>query len=301
MASNELTVILEMLAAWRQSSGFDGTRFDIDALRATMEVGAQPAPPGTSVVAIEVAGRPAEWLVANDAATDRRLVYLHGGGYVAGGLDSHRALASEIGKVGGCAVLLLDYRLAPEHPFPAAIDDATAAVQWVYDNGPAGPGTASRVYVGGDSAGGGLTLATMLRARDRGAVLPHAAFALSAYADLTFSGESIRTRAAADPMISAAVLPQMAAAYLGEADTRDPLVSPVFADPTGLPPLYLQVGDAEVLRDDSVRVAERARAAGVDVRLEVWPEMFHVWQAFAAMLPEGREAIERLGVFLRSY
>jgi monoterpene epsilon-lactone hydrolase len=301
MASTEFGMILDMLAAWRQSSGLDGTRFDIEALRATMQVGAQPAPVGTNVVAVEVGGRPAEWLVPEGVANDRRLLYLHGGGYVAGGLDSHRALAADIAKAGECAVLLLDYRLAPEHPFPAAIEDATTALQWMCDHGPDAPAAASRLYVGGDSAGGGLTLATMLSQRDRGGVLPNAAFTISAYADLSFSGESIRTRADADPMIAAAVLPQMAAAYLGETDTRDPLASPVHADLAGLPPLYLQVGDAEVLLDDSIRVAERARAAGVDARVEVWPEMFHVWQAFAAMLPEGREAVEKLGAFLREH
>jgi acetyl esterase/lipase len=200
-----------------------------------------------------------------------------------------------VSRAAGARVLLIDYRLAPEHPFPAAVDDATRAYQFLLASGiqPA------RAAIAGDSAGGGLTVASLLALRDAGARLPAAGVCLSPWFDLTMSGGSIRSKAAVDPMVQGENLGRMAQAYLGTADAKLPLASPLFADLRGLPPLLVHVGTAEVLLDDSIRFAERARAADVDVTLDEWDDMVHVWHAFAAFLPEAREAMQRVGAFLR--
>lgn len=242
---------------------------------------------------------PAEWVVPRGADPRTRLVYLHGGGYVAGSPRTHRGLVTRIARAAGMVALVPDYRLAPEHRFPAALEDARLALAHAFDHGPDGEEPARRVVLAGDSAGGGLALATLVAARDAGERLPARAATLSAWTDLAATGASIETRAAADPMLPASLLKGWCRHYLGE-DTspRHPLASPLYADLSGLPPLLVQVGDAEVLLDDSVRLAARARDVGVEVTLDVWPELFHVFQAFAGALPEGREAIARLGAFL---
>ena len=233
---------------------------------------------------------------------NRRLLYVHGGGYVIGSAVTHRRLCEDIARAGGCAVLNLDYRLAPEHPFPAAVEDAIEGFKFLQSNGPNGAGAAESTFVAGDSAGGGLTLATLLAARDQGVDQPNAAIGISAWTDLAITGETIQTRADADPLITdSAMVSGMAAQYLGDAAADDPLASPLYADYAGLPPLLLQVGDAEILLSDTTRVAEKARAAGVDVVEEVWDEMFHVWHAFAPMLPEGQAAIDRIGEFINQH
>jgi acetyl esterase/lipase len=199
------------------------------------------------------------------------------------------------------AVLVLDYRLAPEHPHPAAVHDALAALRWMYEHGPTGAAPARATFVAGDSAGGGLTLATLIAARDAGVHLPNAAVAISAWTDLACTGNTMRTRADVDPMVTEAVLSRMTQDYLQGGDARQPLASPLYADLRGLPPLLMQVGDAEVLLDDTTRVADKARAAGVDVTLEIYPEMIHIFQLFAPILPEGQQAIERIGAFIRAH
>jgi len=225
-------------------------------------------------------------------------VYLHGGGYVAGSPRTHRGLVSRIAKAAGCVALVPDYRLAPEHPFPAALEDARLALGYAMDHGPEGASPSARVVLAGDSAGGGLSLATIVAARDAHERLPARVATLSAWTDLAATGASVRTRAEVDPMIPAALLAGWCKHYLGEHDPRDPLASPLYADLRGLPPMLLQVGDAEVLLDDSVRFAARAGEAGVDATLEVFPDLFHVFQAFAGALPEGRAAIAKLAAFL---
>jgi acetyl esterase/lipase len=253
---------------------------------------------------IEVDGVACEWIQAPGADPNRRLLYIHGGGWTAGSLDSHRPLSARISAASGCAVLAVDYRLAPENAFPAGLEDCLTAYQWVRENGPGGPGATTSVFIAGDSAGGNLTLCTLLASQDRGIPLPNAAIPLSAATDLTGSGESFQTRADVDPIIPSdpAALQIMEAVYCqGNAKLDDPLVSPLFGDLAGLPPLLIQVGDAEVLLSDSTRLAERAKDAGVDVTLEVWDEMPHVWQAFAGFLPEADEAIERIGAFVRAH
>lgn len=258
-----------------------------------------PAPEGTMVTPVDAGGVRAEWVVADHAAPDRRLLYLHGGGYVICSPATHRDLAGRLSQAAQVSVLVLDYRLAPEHPYPAAVDDALAALRWLGANGPNGPAPARATFAAGDSAGGGLTLATLIGARDRGGRMPDAAVTLSAWADLACTGNTMHTRAAVDPMVTAAVLQRMIREYLQGGNPTQPLASPLYADLRGLPPLLMQVGDAEVLLDDTLRVAEKAKAAGVDVTVEVYPEMIHIFQLFAPVLPEGQQAIDRIGAFLK--
>lgn len=300
MASLELHALRAAIGASAAKSGSRGDTFDVAAMRAAAQAPPWPIPADCRVVVVDAGGVPSHWLFAAGSDPARRVLYLHGGGWVAGGFATHGPHAAAVSAATGCAVLLPEYRLAPEHPFPAALDDASAAFRFVRVHGPDGAARAAAVFCGGDSGGGGLALALLLRLRDRGEPLPDAAFTFSAVVDLTCSGESMRTRAAADPLINPALVPVAASHYLGGADPREPLISPVFGDFTGLPPLLLQVGDAEVMLDDSVRVAERARAAGVDARLEVWPEMIHGFQLWAPVLPEGREALARVGDWVRS-
>lgn len=279
---------------------------DVPRLREMLEAFPAELPPSVRRIDVSAEGVPAEWIVVPGADPRRRLLYLHGGAYVAGSRRSHRGLAGRIGKATGFSVLLVDYRLAPEHPLPAAVDDALAALRFVRTHGPSldGPepsvrSDATHVAVGGDSAGGGLTLLTLLAARDRG-LCADVAFTISAWTDLANTGESRTTRRALDPMLPAHLLDSAAAVAIGSADPRSPHVSPLYADLVGLPPLLMQVGDVEILLDDTRLVAEKARAVGVEVELEVWPDLFHVWHIFAAMLPEGRAAIARIGEFVRA-
>jgi epsilon-lactone hydrolase len=258
--------------------------------------------------ALTIAGRPAERLRAPGAEPGRVVLYLHGGAYVLGSIQSHRELASRIGRAAGAEVILLDYRLAPEHPFPAGVDDAVAAYRWLLDQGftmgalppnPRAKGFApAKVVIAGDSAGGGLTVATLLTIRSLGLTPPAAGVCLSPWLDLEGTGASLETNAANDPMIHKKGLHLMAGLYAGATDLRDPRVSPIHADLAGLPPLLVQVGTAEALLDDSLRFAERARAAGVDLTLERGEGMIHVWQAFA-MAPEAHQAVEQVGKFIR--
>ncbi len=289
MASEALSKIVDMLRA-------NPLQGDLAQMRASMELGsaATPLPSDVKFEAVSANGVSAEWAIAPGARDDRVLVYVHGGGYTMGSLATHRALCARLSRLARLRVLNVAYRLAPEHPHPAAVEDATAAVRWLYAQGFA----PCRVAIGGDSAGGGLTLATLLALRDSGAPLPAAGVCISPWTDLSASGESIRTKASVDPMVTEGPLRQMAAAYLGGKDARTPLASPLFADLRGLPPLLVQVGDAEILLDDATRLASRARDAGVDVTLEVWEEMFHVWHAFAEILPEAARACERIATWL---
>ena len=195
-------------------------------------------------------------------------------------------------------MLLPDYRLAPEHSFPAGLEDCIRACEWLSANGPAGPARSNATFLAGDSAGGNLTLATLLALRDRGRPLPAAGIALSPCTDFTLASESLRT--VNDPIISASTMPVFRDHYLGKADPGNPLASPVFGDYRGLPPLLIQVGEHEMLRDDSVRLAKKARADGIPVKLEVWPGMFHVFQSHEPLLPEAREAIDHAADFMRS-
>ncbi|MCY4618269.1 MAG: alpha/beta hydrolase [Chloroflexi bacterium] len=298
MASAELQKVLGLMAERPLGEGNP----TLEEMRAGMEATSYPATDAATVTPVVANGVPGEWVTVAESDPNRRLLYVHGGGYVIGSAVTHRRLCEDIARAGGCAVLNLDYRLAPEHPFPAAVEDAIEGLKFLQANGPNGAGAAESTFVAGDSAGGGLTLATLLAARDQGVDQPNAGIGISAWTDLAITGETIQTRADADPLITdSAMVSGMAAQYLGDAAADDPLASPLYADYAGLPPLLLQVGDAEILLSDTTRVAEKARAAGVDVVEEVWNEMFHVWHAFAPMLPEGQAAIDRIGEFINQH
>jgi monoterpene epsilon-lactone hydrolase len=249
--------------------------------------------PGVKSEPAEVPGITAEWLVPDVPDSDKALLYLHGGGYAIGSIRSHRSLASQIASASRCRALIIDYRLAPENKFPAAVEDAVKSYRWLLSQG-YGPGN---IVIAGDSAGGGLTAATLVSLRDAGDPLPAAAMMLSPWADLEVTGSSCRTVGWRDPMVSVYALKKWASLYLGASDPRDPLASPIYADLTGLPPFYIHVGTCEVLFADAVRLAEKAREDGVSVELDICDGMFHVYQFFSPMVQESREAVDKLGRF----
>jgi len=284
------TLAQEIAPAFRVGVPLAQQRQVLDGMGAAAEL-----PAGLEVRAGELAGLASEWLVNPGASAGHTLLHLHGGGYVMGSLNSHRGLVSRIALACGVQAVMPEYRLAPEHPFPAALEDAVAAYRALLASGVA----ASSVVVSGDSAGGGLALSMLLALRDAGAPLPAAAVLISPYLDQTFSGESISTRAGVDPWLDVALLEPFGRLYAGERDRADPRISPLLGELRGLPPLLVQVGDHEILLSDSTRLAERARAAGVAVELEVWPELWHVFQLFAPVLPEANEALAKIGAFAR--
>jgi monoterpene epsilon-lactone hydrolase len=293
MASEQLNKVLAIIRSVPPAKP-DTT---IGQMRGAMEKVAERVAPDVKCEKLEAGGVPAEWIVAPGAAEDRVVLYLHGGGYVMGSINTHRAMIARISRAAKAKALALDYRLAPEHPFPAAVEDATAAYRWLLAQGY----KPNKIVISGDSAGGGLVLATLLALRDAKTPLPAAAAPISAWSDMEGTGESVKTRAAADPMVGFASLSGMAKNYIGNGDPKNPLASPLHGDYRGLPPMLLQVGDAEILLDDSTRVAEKAKAAGVKVELEVWPEMVHVWHVYAKLLPEGQQAIDRIGQFVQQH
>jgi epsilon-lactone hydrolase len=252
-------------------------------------------PEGLQIERRELAGLRTEWLTGPGCSTSHALLHLHGGGYVMGSCVTHRALSGRAGLSCGMQAVLPEYRLAPEHPFPAALDDAVAAYKGLLALG-FEPG---RIVLFGDSAGGGLALATLLVLRDAGLPLPAAAVLLSPWTDMTISGESLKTRATVDPWLKPEMLEPFSKLYVGEHDRKDPRVSPLFGDFRGLPPLLVQVGDQEILLSDSTRLAERARSAGVEIELKVWDELWHVWHLFAPVLPEANAALDSIGAFVR--
>lgn len=241
-------------------------------------------------------GVPAEWILPVGAQPARAVLFLHGGSFNSGSIVSHRTLAGNVALAADARSLLIDYRLAPEHPFPAAIEDALAAYQWLLSQGVA----PRQLVVTGDSAGGTLALALLLQLRDHRQPMPAAVVCLSPAPDLTFSSESWTFNARKDLMLDARKERKSVEIYLKGADPRGPLASPSFADLSGLPPLLIQVGSHELLLSDAERLAERAKMAGVEVTLEVWPGMQHEWQFAATFLPEGRRAIARVGNFVKS-
>jgi acetyl esterase/lipase len=253
-------------------------------------------PPDVTVEPVAAPDRPAEFVRPPGARADTAVLYLHGGGYVIGSPRSHRHLAAAIARAAGAVALVPDYRLAPEHPYPAALEDALAAYEWLIARGIA-PG---RIVIAGDSAGGGLTAATLLAIRDRGLPKPAAGVCISPWVDLTCSGSTYKTKAAADPIVTRDSITAMSRAYVAGGDATAPLVSPVFADFRGLPPLLIQVGTEEVLLDDARGLAARARAGGVETTLEEWPSMIHVWHWFLPMLDEAQQAVTVVGDFVRT-
>ncbi|MFA6239396.1 MAG: alpha/beta hydrolase [Candidatus Hydrogenedentales bacterium] len=256
-----------------------------------------PLPPDVTVEPVDADGVPAEWINAPGVSMDCVLFYLHGGAYSIGSLRTHRRLASDLARAGGLRGLSIGYRLAPEHVFPAAVEDAVTAYRWLICSGIA-PGN---VVVGGDSAGGGLSLALLMKLRDEGDPLPAAAVCLSPWTDLAATGASVMGKAASDPILRPRDLHCFAQRYLGEMDARTPLASPLYGDLSGLPPLLIHAGTAEILLDDSTRLAARAKDAGVDVTLKIADDMIHAWHYFAPLIPEGEEAIAEVGEFIRAH
>jgi acetyl esterase/lipase len=252
-------------------------------------------PEGVRYEDVDAGGVPAMWVTPEGAAEDRVLQYVHGGGYTICSMQTHRRLVGHLAKAAGIRALNVDYRLAPEHPHPAAVDDSVTAYRWLLDQGL----RPEHLAIAGDSAGGGLTIATLVALRDLGVPLPAAAVPISPWVDMEGTGETMTTRAHVDLLVSAAGLKLMADAFLGGQDPRHPLAAPLHADLTGLPSLYIQVGDEETLLDDTLRIEANARAAGVDVKVDVFPEMQHVFQMGAGNVPEADEAITRIGAFLR--
>ncbi len=276
--------------------GAVGCEFNLDELRQGMAARQKPADKNVKCICANIDGLPCEWVVAPGADPDLRLLYLHGGGYVSGSGASYLPLAALISAAAKCAVLLPDYRLAPEHRFPAGLEDCIRAHAWMTTSGPYGPAPAKATFIAGDSAGGGLTLTTLLALRDRRMKLPLGGMPLSACTDLTLAGKSMKTEE--DPIFSADAMPIVVDLYLGGQDPRHPLASSLFGDFTGIPPLLIQVGEHEMLRDDSVRVADKARADGIDVTLEIWPGQVHVFQV--RELPESREAVKHMADFMQA-
>jgi monoterpene epsilon-lactone hydrolase len=288
----------QLIAALRSQPKGDPSA-DWPKARAFMEQQASKAPlhPGSTVDPVDVGGTAGEWVAAPGADAGVNVLYLHGGGFTRGSCVTHRALASHLSAATGGRVLTIDYRLSPEHPYPAALDDAVAAWHWLL----AQPGVeAGRAAIAGDSAGGNLAAATVLRLLAAGAPLPAAAVCLSPWVDLAATGDSFRTKADADPMIDADALKVSRDAYLAGADPSDPFASPVLGNWEGAPPLLVQVGSEEVLLDDARSLAAAAGHAGVAVALEEWSGMVHVFQSFHGLVDDAARAVDEIGAFIRA-
>ncbi len=289
MASEQLKTVHELLGS------VDLSGLTLQQRRAFMAATAAPPPEGTTVDAVDAGGVPAEWVTAAGITGERAVLFFPGGAYHIGTLATLRRLLALVSAAAQARVLSVGYRLAPEHPFPAAVHDALTAYRWLLARGIA----ARQIAIAGNSSGGGLALALLVALCDAGEPVPAAAVAISPWTDMEMTGESRRTRAAADRMITPDGVKEAAGWYLAGQDPRHPYASPVHADLQGLPPILIHVGDAEILLDDSTRFAARARAAGVEVTLEVWDDMPHCWHTFAGLLPEADQAVERIGRWLQ--
>ncbi len=291
MGDPEIAALRQKLAARERASEIGQRRIEFDQIAQ-----AYPTAADIKVETASANGIPAEWTTAPDARDDAAVLYLHGGGYVIGSLQSHRHLAAEIGRAARARTLALHYRLAPEHPFPAPVEDAVAAYRFLLAQG-LPPG---RIAIVGDSAGGGLTVAALVSIRDAGLPQPSCGWCISPWVDMEGVGDSMSGIAARDPMVQKDTLLELSRHYLGAADPRTPLAAPIYADLAGIAPLFIQVGAAETLFDDAIRLARAAGAADVRVDLQVWPEMVHVWHLFHPDLKAGRRAIEAGGAFIRA-
>ena len=292
MAATEIDAIRALLGSKPRPVGWSERRERLDEVGSTW-----PVAPDVSCEAVDCGGVAGEWSIVPGSVASRVLLYFHGGGYCSGSIVSHRRLVTEAGRAAGMRTLAIGYRLAPEHPYPAAHEDALAAWRFLR-----GQGVAARdIAVGGDSAGGNLTLGLIQRLRAAGEPLPACAWLVSPWTDLTMSGSTLQTKDAIDPLIHRAYLAELADAYAPSSiDRRDPLISPLFADLAGLPPVLIQVGSAETLLADATRLAEAAGAADVDLTLQIWPHMIHAWPVWNAKLEDGRRALASAGQFIRA-
>jgi epsilon-lactone hydrolase len=291
MADAEIVALRAKIASRPRSPDYRQRRRDTDARGLAYGI-----PGDVTVEPVTAGGVRAEWTWTPGDASDAAILYLHGGGYVIGSLDSHRHLVAEAGRAAGCRALALDYRLAPEQPFPAPVEDALAGYRFLLDRGIA-PG---RVAIAGDSAGGGLVVAAMVAIRDAGLPQPGCGWCISPWVDMEVTGETMTSRAAADPTVQKEGILDMARLYLAGADPRSPLASPIYADLKGLAPLLIQVGACETLLDDALGLAKVAGTADVRIDLQVWPEMIHVWHLFHPELDAGRRAIGEGAAFVRA-
>ena len=291
MAQSEIDAVRALLSAKPRPVGWQERRQRIE------EVGSVwPVAEDIELERVDVDGVPGEWSTAPGSDASRVLLYFHGGGYCSGSILSHRRLVTEAGRAAKVRTLAIEYRLAPEHPFPAALDDAFSAWNFLRTSGIA----AGHIAVGGDSAGGGLTLALINRLRKADESIPGCAWLISPWTDLTLSGSTLATKDAVDPIIHKAYLAELADAYLPpDMDRLDPRVSPLFADLSGLPPTLIQVGACETLLEDSTRFARAAGAANIAVTLQIWPDMIHAFPMWNAHLEPGRRALAEAGEFIR--
>jgi monoterpene epsilon-lactone hydrolase len=289
MADPEIAQLRSVIAARPRATEIAQMRLDSDARGRAFGLASD-----VTVQPVTSDGVKAEWTSTPDADPSSAILYLHGGGYVICSLDSHRHLAAEVGRASGARTLAVDYRLAPEHPFPAAVEDTVAAYRYLLNSGM----QPKRIAFSGDSAGGGLVVGALLAIREAGLPLPACGWCISPWVDMEALGESFTDRAAADPTVQKATIQMMAQYYLGSADPRHPHAAPIYGDLSGLPPLLIQVGAAETLLDDSVALARKAGAADVFVDLQIWPEMIHIWHIYFPMLSAGRRAIAAGGSFV---
>jgi acetyl esterase/lipase len=293
MAESEIAVVRALLGSKPRPVGWEERRRRLD------EVGAVwPVADDVRLETIDIGGIPAEFSSVPGADPSGILLFFHGGGYCSGSIASHRRMVSEAGRACGLRTLAVGYRLAPEHPFPAAFEDAIAAFAYLRQQGIA----PQKIIVGGDSAGGGLTLALLQHLRDTGEEAPSCGWLASPWTDLTMSGDTMASKDSVDPLIHKAYLEELAQAYVpASMNRRDPRLSPLFADLRGLPALLIQVGSDETLLADSTRFAEAAGAAENAVTLEIWPRMIHAWPLWNAHLEPGRRALAHVGEFARRW
>lgn len=291
MSETEIAALRALLLLRPRPASVEERRQRLDALGQAYALA-----PDIRVERVDADGVAAEWTVSPGADPERVIYYLHGGGYVLGSLSSHRHLVAAAGRAAAARTFALEYRCAPEHPFPAAVEDAVAGYRFLLAQGV----EPARLAIGGDSAGGGLALATLVSIREAELPLPGCAWLISPWIDLEGIGASMTSKAKIDPMLDKDYLKQSADCYLGGADPRSPLAAPLYADLRKLPPMLIQVGTAETLLDDSIRLAALAGEADLRVTLELWPHMIHVWHLFHPQLGEGRRALEAAGAFIRA-
>ena len=292
MADSEIDAIRALLGSKPRPVGWSERRQRLDEVGSTWPVAADG-----HCEAVDCDGVPGEWSLVSGSDRSKALLYFHGGGYCSGSITSHRRLVTEAGRAARLRTLAIDYRRAPEHPYPAAHDDALASWHFLRSQGY----PANSIAVGGDSAGGNLALALIERLRAAGEELPACAWLVSPWTDLTMSGATLQAKDDVDPLIHKAYLTELADAYAPPPlDRRDPLISPLFADLSGFPPMLIQVGSAETLLADATRLAEAAGVADVSVTLEIWPHMIHAWPVWNAALADGRRALANAGQFIRT-
>ena len=293
MGQSDIAAIRDLLDSKPRPVGWAARRQRLDEIGSVWPVASD-----VTLTAVDINGIPGEWSTVPGSNSSRVLLFLHGGGYCSGSIISHRRMVSEAGRAAGVRTLAIGYRLAPENPFPAAFDDAVTAWHFLRRQGVA----AEHIAIGGDSAGGGLSLAVALKLHDIKEELPACLWLVSPWTDLTMSGSTLITKDVVDPLIHKGYLRELADAYLGSAsDRKDPRVSPLFANLTGMPPLLIQVGSAETLLDDAIRLAAAAGEADVSVTLEIWPHMIHAWHLWNAHLEPGQQALGNAGSFMREH